>query len=184
MTLQYSTNLRTAQVSQILSELNGASVTPWVANTAYAVNAFVSANGHTYKCTVAGTSATTGTGPSGTGASIADGTVTWAYQAPTLKIFSGAEPANVAAADPAGTLATITLPSPCLTAAAGATTISGTWSAAATAPGTAASWRAYDGAGNAHLQGDVVSDLVLNNVNIATGQTVTVTQFTVTAANA
>lgn len=183
MALQYSTSLRTAQVTQLLNQLNGASVTAWAQNTAYGLNSFVSANGATYKATVAGTSAASGTGPSGTGSSITDGTVTWAYQAPLLKVFSGAEPANVAAADPTGLLCTITLPAPCLTESAGATAIAGTWSASASAPGTGASFRMYDGAGNAHIQGNVTTDLVLNNTNIALAQTVTVTQFTVTAAN-
>jgi hypothetical protein len=184
MSLQYSTALRSAQVTQLQNLLNGSSVTPWAASTAYAVGAYVQANGNVYRATVAGSSATTGSGPSGTGASITDGTVTWAYQAPTLKVFSGGEPTNVAAADPTGLLATITLPNPCLTTSAGATNIAGTWSAAASAGGTGASFRMYDGAGNPHIQGNTTSDLILNNNNIALNQTVTVTQFTVAAANA
>ena len=35
-----------------------------------------------------------------------------------------------------------------------------------------------------HVQGNVTTDLVLNNTSITNGQTVTVTQFTVTAGNA
>lgn len=184
MTLQYSTALRTSQVQQIEAQINGASVAAWAASTAYALNAVVSANGAVYKATAAGTSASTGSGPSGTGAAITDGTVTWAYQAPTLVVYSGAEPANVAAASPTGVLATINLPAPSLTESAGATTIAGTWQANASAAGTAASWRIFDGAGNCHLQGNVTSDLVLNNTNIADGQTVSVTSFSITAANA
>lgn len=102
----------------------------------------------------------------------------------TLKIFSGAEPANCAAADPTGLLVAINLPSTFLTSSGGATTISGTWSANASASGTAASFRMYDTGGTCHIQGNVTSDLVLNNTNIASGQTVTVTSFTVTAGNA
>ena len=102
----------------------------------------------------------------------------------TLKIFSGAEPANCAAADPAGLLATIILPAAFLTSAGGVTTIAGTWSVAASATGTAASFRMYDGSAACHVQGNVTTDLVLNNTSITTGQTVTVTQFTVTAGNA
>lgn len=101
----------------------------------------------------------------------------------TLKIFSGAEPANCAAADPTGLLVTINLPATFLTSATGATTIAGTWSANAAAGGTAQSFRMYDTGGTCHIQGNVTSDLVLNNTNIATGQTVTVTSFTVTAGN-
>lgn len=101
-----------------------------------------------------------------------------------LKIFSGAEPANCAAADPTGLLVTITLPATFLTSSGGVTTIAGTWSAAATATGTAASWRMYDGSAVCHVQGNTTTDLVLNNQSITSGQTVTVTSFSVTAGNA
>jgi hypothetical protein len=102
----------------------------------------------------------------------------------TLKIFSGAEPANCAAADPAGLLATITLPATFLTSSGGVTTISGSWTVAASATGTAASFRMYDGSAVCHVQGNVTTDLVLNNTSITSGQTVTVTSFSVTAGNA
>lgn len=101
----------------------------------------------------------------------------------TLKIFSGAVPANCAAADPTGVLVTITLPTTFLTASGGVTALAGSWSASASASGTAASWRIYDASANCHMQGNVTSDLVLNNTNIASGQTVTVTSFAVTAGN-
>jgi hypothetical protein len=102
----------------------------------------------------------------------------------TLKIFSGAEPANCAAADPTGLLATIVLPASFLSSSGGVTTIAGTWSVAATATGTAASFRMYDGSSVCHVQGNTTTDLVLNNTSITNGQTVTVTQFSVTAGNA
>jgi hypothetical protein len=104
-----------------------------------------------------------------------------------LVIFSGAEPANCAAADPAGPLATIALPASFLTSTGGVTTIAGSWSATASATGTAASFRMYDtpvSAGVCHVQGNVTTDLVLNNTSITSGQTVTVTSFSVTAGNA
>jgi hypothetical protein len=104
-----------------------------------------------------------------------------------LVIFSGAEPANCAAADPAGPLATIALPASFLTSAGGVTTIAGVWSVAASATGTAQSFRMYDTAvsgGVCHVQGNVTTDLVLNNTSITSGQTVTVTSFSVTAGNA
>lgn len=54
----------------------------WVGSKAYAVNDHVTNDGgRLYRCTAAGTSAATG-GPTGTGASITDGTVTWTYVAP------------------------------------------------------------------------------------------------------
>jgi hypothetical protein len=102
----------------------------------------------------------------------------------TLRIFSGAEPANCAAADPTGLLCTITLPASFLTSSGGVTTIAGSWSASASGTGTAASFRMYDGSAVCHVQGNTTTDLVLNNTSIASGQTVTVTSFTVTAGNA
>jgi hypothetical protein len=103
----------------------------------------------------------------------------------TLKIFSGAEPANCAAADPTGLLCTITLPGTYLTFSGGVTTLSGSWTNTASGTGTAASWRLYDGAGTpvCHVQGNM-TDLVLNNTSITSGQTVTVTSFSVTDGNA
>jgi hypothetical protein len=101
-----------------------------------------------------------------------------------LKIFSGAVPANCGAADPSGLLATITLPAAFLTSSGGVTTLAGVWSVAAAAAGTAASFRMYDGSTVCHAQGNVTTDLVLNNTSIAIGQTVSVTTFAVTAGNA
>jgi hypothetical protein len=51
----------------------------WAASTAYALGAVVSKGDNLYKCIAAGTSGSAG--PSGTGAAIADGTVTWAWAA-------------------------------------------------------------------------------------------------------
>ena len=101
-----------------------------------------------------------------------------------LKIFSGAEPANCAAADPTGLLVTITLPADWMNAAsAGAKTKLGTWSAAASGAGTAASWRLYASDGTTcGIQGNM-TDLVLDNNSIATSQVVTVNTFTITAGN-
>ena len=102
----------------------------------------------------------------------------------TLKIFSGAEPANCAAADPAGLLATIALPASFLTSSAGVTTIAGSWTVAASGTGTAQTFRMYDTGAVCHVQGNCTTDLVLNNTSITSGQTVTVTSFSVTAGNA
>lgn len=53
----------------------------WVVNHNYAtVGAYVIANGNRYVLTTAGTSASSGTGPSGTGLHIADGSAFWDYQ--------------------------------------------------------------------------------------------------------
>jgi hypothetical protein len=61
------------------TRMQGLCSDPWSQSRAYTVGHQVHANGNVYRCTVAGTAAGTGTGPSGTGASIADGTVTWAF---------------------------------------------------------------------------------------------------------
>jgi len=53
--------------------------TPWTASHAYEVgDRCTNDTAKTYQCTVAGTSASSG-GPTGTGTSITDGTVTWCY---------------------------------------------------------------------------------------------------------
>lgn len=51
----------------------------WAVSTAYALGALVTASGNLYRCTTAGTSASSGAGPTGTGAGIVDGTAQWAY---------------------------------------------------------------------------------------------------------
>lgn len=102
----------------------------------------------------------------------------------SLKIFSGALPANCAAADPSGLLCTINLPAtPFAAASAGAIALAGTWTANATATGTAACHRVYDSSANCAMQGNVTTDLVLNNTSITSGQSITVTQYTLTSGN-
>lgn len=107
-----------------------------------------------------------------------------------LYIRSGAQPANCATAD-SGTLGvTIALPSDWLAAASsGAKSKSGTWSATASASITAAHWRIKDSGGSTcHMQGSVTAtggggDMTLDNTSIASGQTVTINTFTLTAGN-
>jgi hypothetical protein len=109
-----------------------------------------------------------------------------------LKIRSGAAPADVATADSGTVLATLTLPSDWMAAAAsGAKAKSGTWSdTSADATGTAAHFRIYASDGTtAHIQGTVTAtggggDLTLDNTSIASGQAVTITAFTLTDGNA
>lgn len=110
--------------------------------------------------------------------------------APILKIRSGAAPANCAAADTGTVLATMTLPSDWLAAAAsGAKALSGTWQdTSADATGTAAHFRIYDSGGTTcHVQGSVGTsgaDLNLDSTSITAGQSVTITSFTLTDGNA
>lgn len=107
-----------------------------------------------------------------------------------MKIRTGAQPADCATADAGTVLATLTLPSDWMNAAAtGQKTKLGTWQdTSADATGTAAHFRIYDSGGTVcGLQGSVglgSGDLSLDNTSIATGQTVTINTFTLTDGNA
>lgn len=52
---------------------------PWATSTGFTVGTNTTTNGNTYRCTTGGTSAATGTGPSGKGSTITDGTVVWKW---------------------------------------------------------------------------------------------------------
>lgn len=109
-----------------------------------------------------------------------------------LKIRTGAAPADVATADSGTVLATVTLPSDWMAAAAsGSKAKSGTWQdSSADATGTAAHFRIYASDGTtAHIQGTVTAtggggDMTVDNVSFASGQNFTVTTFTLTDGNA
>ena len=109
-----------------------------------------------------------------------------------LKIRTGAQPANVAAADSGTVLATCTLPSDWMAAAAsGAKAKTGTWEdTSADAAGTAAHFRIYASDGTtAHIQGSVTAtggggDMTVDNTSFAAAQAFTVTGFTLTDGNA
>lgn len=112
--------------------------------------------------------------------------------APILKIRTGAQPANPAAADSGTVLATMTLPSDWLTnPGTGAKLLSGTWEdTSADAAGTAGHFRIYDSGGSTcHIQGSVTAtggggDMTLDNTNIAAAQDVKITAFSITEGNA
>jgi len=109
-----------------------------------------------------------------------------------LRIYSGAAPANCAAAASGTLLAEMTLPSDWMAAASGGSkALSGTWQdASANATGTAGHFRLLDSGGTTcHAQGTATAtggggDLTLDNTSIASGQSVTITSFTITAGNA
>lgn len=109
-----------------------------------------------------------------------------------LEMYSGAAPALTAA--PTGTLlVSITLPTGPWTVASRACSLAGTWSASAVATGTLGYFRLKDAAAtdpnaadNTHrrVQGSITAtggggDLTVDNVSVASGQTVTVTAFSV-----
>lgn len=109
-----------------------------------------------------------------------------------LRIRTGAVPANCATADSGTVLATITLPADWMAAASsGSKALAGTWQdSSADATGTAAHFRIYDSGGTVcHIQGTVTAtggggDMTVDNVSFATGQSFTVTTFTLTDGNA
>jgi len=109
-----------------------------------------------------------------------------------LKIRTGAAPANCGTADSGTVLATVTLPSDWMAAASGGTkSLSGTWQdTSADATGTAAHFRIYDSGGTTcGIQGTVTltgggGDMTVDNTSFATGQSFSVTSFTLTAGNA
>ena len=109
-----------------------------------------------------------------------------------LKVRTGAQPANCAAADSGTVLASCSLPSDWMGAAANGTkALAGTWQdATADASGTAAHFRLYASDGTTcHLQGSVTvtgsgGDMTVDNVSFGSGQSFTVTAFTLTDGNA
>lgn len=109
--------------------------------------------------------------------------------APILKIRTGAQPANCAAADSGTVLATITLPSDWMAgASSGSKSKSGTWEdASADATGTAGHFRIYDSGGTTcHFQGSITAtggggDMTIDNTSITSGQDILINSFSLTA---
>jgi hypothetical protein len=109
-----------------------------------------------------------------------------------LKLRTGAQPANCAAADSGTVVATMTLPSDWMAAAAsGQKAKSGTWQdTSADNPGTVAHFRLYKSDGTTcQLQGSVTitgggGDMELDNNVVVAGQQITITTFTLTDGNA
>lgn len=111
---------------------------------------------------------------------------------PILRIRTGAPPANCAAARSGTILATMNLPADFMADASGGSKgLSGTWQdSAADAAGTAGHFEIMDSSGTVcHVQGSVTAtggggDMEIQNTNIAVGQAITVTAFTLTAGGA
>jgi hypothetical protein len=112
--------------------------------------------------------------------------------APVLRIRTGAQPANCAAARSGTVLATLTLPSDWMAAASsGSKALSGTWQdLTADAAGTAAHFEIMDSSvTTCHLQGSVTAtggggDMTLTNAVIALNDPITISSFTLTDGNA
>lgn len=108
-----------------------------------------------------------------------------------LKIRTGAAPATCATADSGTVLATLNLPADYMAAASSGTKAkSGTWEdLSADATGTAAHFRLYTSGNSCFLQGTVTAtggggDMEVSTVSFTTGDTVTVTTFTLTGGGA
>lgn len=106
-----------------------------------------------------------------------------------LKIRTGSAPVNVAAADSGTVLSTVNLPSDWMAAASGGTkSKSGTWEdLSADDTGTAAHFRVYASDGTtAHMQGTVGTsgtDMIVDSTSFTSGQTFTVTAFSIADNN-
>lgn len=111
---------------------------------------------------------------------------------PILRIRTGTQPANCAAADSGTVLATVTLPSNWMAdAASGSKSLLGTWTdSSADATGTAGHFRIYDSGGSTcHLQGTVTVTggggvMTVDSTSFTAGQSFTVNTFTLTAGGA
>lgn len=108
-----------------------------------------------------------------------------------LRILTGAQPTNCAAAQTGTLLVEIALPADWMAAASGGSkALAGTWSGTASGTGTAGHYRVVDNAGTTcHEQGGITTtggggDITLDNTSIASGQTVTITSKTQTAPGA
>lgn len=111
--------------------------------------------------------------------------------APLLRIYSGAMPANAAAAATGTLLVEMTLPiTPMAAASGGVIAKTGTWTdPLADASGTAAHFRIYDATGTTcHMQGEITDTagagpMELSSTAIVAGEPVTVATFTITDPN-
>ncbi|QEH81971.1 hypothetical protein EIK56_22905 [Sphingomonas sp. C8-2] len=108
-----------------------------------------------------------------------------------LKVYTGSKPADCAAARTGTVLATMSLPSDWMAAAAsGSKAKSGTWTdATADATGTAGYWTIFSSDGTTcGIQGTITAtggggDITLDSVSITVGQEVTIGSFSLTSGN-
>lgn len=110
---------------------------------------------------------------------------------PVIRIYTGPAPSDCASASSGVLLASISLPSDWLAdAGSGVKTLVGSWQANAGADGAAGHYRLWNtGATVCHEQGSITAtgnggDMTLDNINLATGQQVMVTAYTLAAGNA
>ena len=104
-------------------------------------------------------------------------------------IYTGSPPADCATAASGSVLATIICPSDWMNdAATGSKTLKGTWSVSASGTGTAGYFRIYDsGVSVCSMQGTVgtsATDMIVDSTSFTSGQTFSITTFTLTAPGA
>jgi len=112
--------------------------------------------------------------------------------APILRAYTGAAPANCAAAASGTLLVEMTLPSDWMAAASGRTKAkAGTWQdASANASGTFGHYRIYDSGGaTCHIQGTAGGpssgeEIEFDSATVTAGQSVTINTYTWTGGNA
>lgn len=113
-------------------------------------------------------------------------------EAAILELRSGSKPANCAASDSGTLLASMTLPTSWMAdASSGQKAKSGTWEdTSANNTGTIGHFRIKDPTGTTcHIQGSVTitgggGDMTVDNTSVTSGQSVSITGFTLTAGNA
>lgn len=108
-----------------------------------------------------------------------------------LYIRTGTKPTACSDADSGTLLATLDLPSDWMAAASsGSKAKNGTWTGTGADAGSAGHFRIKDaGEAACHVQGSITAtggggDMTLDNIVIASGQTITISTFTLTAGNA
>lgn len=202
MTVQWSPAVRNMRLEswQYGAITGQSSATNWAQSTGYtAFTSWIQNSGNIYLCRTSGTSLGSGTGPSGTGTNISDGSCAWVFiggeaigTSAILKVFTGTQPASCGAAEAGTLLVQFQLASNYASAAStGIKALSGLpQSATASAGGTAGHYRIYDSTGTTcHEQGSITvtgggGDATIDNTAISNGQTVNLTGFTVTEAGA
>ncbi len=107
-----------------------------------------------------------------------------------LHLYTGAVPANCAAAAPSGLIGNLTLPSSWMGTASGGTIASaGSWTGTASGSGTIASFRFYDSTDtNCGAQGTVTitgagGDITLDNPTVVSGQSLVISSYSWTAGS-
>lgn len=108
-----------------------------------------------------------------------------------LLFYTGSVPADCGSAATGTLLATLSLPSTWIGASSGGVkSLSGTWTGTASGTGTAGYFRIMDSTNTTcHIQGTVTAtggggDITIDNTSIASGQTINVNTFTLTAGGA